>query len=271
MTEFFASTSVRDALVATAIVGALSASIGYFVVLRALSFAGHAVADVGLTGGAGALVVGIAPLDGLLAFSVSSALIVGALGARARERDIATGLVLASALGLGALFLHLQTASASAQSALLFGSIFEVEPTTLHAVALVGAVALAALAAIARPLLFASVAPDAARISGVPVRTLGFAFLALMAVAVAVTAQIVGVLISTALLIGPAATAFALARRPSVAIGTAIGLAIAESWLAIALAYASYGWSGGRGLPASSFVTALALGAYLAARRIGGA
>ena len=269
MSAFFASPNVQTALLASAIVAALSAAIGYFVVLRGLSFAGHAVTDIGLTGGAGALLAGFDPLLGLIVFSVGAALAVGALGERARERDLATGLVLAFALGIGALFLHIQTKYANAQNALLFGSIFAIDPAVLGVVAIVGLLALAALAIMFRPLLFASVSPDAARTAGVAVRGLGFAFLTVMAVAVAETAQIVGVLVSTALLVGPAATAIAIVRDPIRGIAVAIAIGVAEAWLAIALAYASYGWSqGGRSWPVSFFVAALALGAFVASRAV---
>jgi zinc/manganese transport system permease protein len=264
---FFASPSVEWALLASAIVAALSAAIGYFVVLRGLSFAGHAVTDIGLTGGAGALLLGLDPLAGLLAFSVGAAAAVGAFGERARERDLSTGLVLSLALGVGALFLHLQTQFANAQSALLFGSIFDSDPGLLRVVAILAACALVALAVMYRPLLFASVAPEAARIAGVPVRGIGFAFLFVMAVAVAETAQIVGVLIGTALLVGPAAVAIALVRDPARGIALAMALGVAEAWIAIALAYASFGWSNGaHSWPVSFFVALLALGVYLGAR-----
>jgi len=270
MTAFFASSSVQWALLASAIVAALSAAIGYFVVLRGLSFAGHAVTDVGLTGGAGALLLGLDPLAGLIAFSVGAAGAVGAFGERARERDLSTGLVLSLALGVGALFLHLQTRFANAQSALLFGSVFTADPALLRIVATLAALALVALAVMYRPLLFASVAPEAAQTAGVPVRTIGFAFLFVMAVAVAETAQIVGVLIGTALLIGPAASAIALARDPMRGIALAMTLGIAEAWAAIALAYASYGWSqGAHSWPVSFFVALLALATYLVARAFG--
>jgi zinc/manganese transport system permease protein len=264
---FFASPNVQLALVAGATVAALSAAIGYFVVLRGLSFAGHAITDVGLTGGAGALLAGVAPLVGLIAFSIGAAAAIGALGERARERDVATGLVLAVALGIGALFLHLQTQSASGQTALLFGSVFEIDAALVRVVTIIGALALAALAFMYRPLLFASVAPEVARVAGAPVRTLGYAFLIVMAIAVAETAQIVGVLISTALLVGPAATAIALVRDPLRGIALAMLIGVGEAWASIALAYASFGATGGgASWPVSFFVALFALIAYLAAR-----
>lgn len=269
MSAFFASPNVQTALLASAIVAALSAAIGYFVVLRGLSFAGHAITDIGLTGGAGALLAGFDPLVGLIAFSVGAAVAVGALGDRARERDLGTGLALALALGIGALFLHVQTRYANAQSALLFGSIFDTDPALLRVVAIVGLFAFAALATIYRPLLFASVAPEVARAGGVAVRGLGFAFLIVMAIAVAETAQVVGVLVSTALLVGPPATAIAFVREPLRGIALAIAIGIAEAWLAIALAYGSFGWSGGgRSWPVSFFVAALALGGFVIARAV---
>jgi zinc/manganese transport system permease protein len=267
MNDFLASPNVREALLASAIVAALSAAIGYFVVLRGLTFAGHAVTDIGLTGGAGAMLLGLDPLFGLIAFSVGAATAVGALGRRARERDLATGLVLAFALGIGAVFLHVQTKFANAQTTLLFGSIFDADPALLRTVAVVGALAILALVALYRPLLFSSVAPETARSAGVPVRSIGFAFLIVMAVAVAETAQIVGVLISTALLVGPAATAMRLVRDPMRGVLCAIAIGIAEMWLSIFFAFGSFDWTrGAQSWPVSFFVALIALAAYAAAR-----
>ena len=269
MSDFFASDDVRLALLAGIVVASVAAAVGYFVVLRALSFAGHAVADVGLSGGAGALLAGLDPLVGLVVFSVAAALAVGALGARARERDVATGLVLATALGVGALFLHVQTRNANAQTALLFGSIFETDRGVLVDLSIAGACAAIALAAGFRPLLYASVSRDGARIAGVPTATLGYAFLVVMATAVAETSRVVGVLIATALLVGPPATAMALVRRPLAAVALAMAIGSCEIVLAIALAYASFGWSAAhRGWPVSFFVTILALGGLAAAKLV---
>ena len=266
MSAFFASPHVQTALLASAVVALLSAATGYFVVVRASSFAGHAIADIGLTGGAAALLVGVAPLAGLLVFSVAAALSIGTLGDRARERDVATGLVLAVALGLGALFLHLQTRFANAQSALLFGSIFDADAAVVTAIVVVALGALGVLAILFRPLVFASVSADAARVAGVPTKALGLVFLATLAVAVAETAQVVGVLIATALLIGPAATAARLVREPLANVALASAIGIAQMWLAIGLAYASVAWTPGRGgWPISFFVPAFALVTYVVA------
>jgi zinc/manganese transport system permease protein len=265
--DMFSNEQVTNALLAGAIVAVISAVLGYFVVLRGLSFIGHAVTDIGFTGGAGAALLGLNTLWGLLAFCVAAALGVGALGDRARERDVATGVILALALGLGAMFLYINTRYVSAPFTLLFGSIFEVDPDTTRVMVVVGLVCLAVLAVLYRPLLFSSLAPETAAARGVPVRLVSALFLVCMAVAVAEAAQVVGVLLSTALLIGPPATAGYLVARPGPGMALAATIGILETWLGIDLAYVSYNWPpGGRGWPVSFFITSLVLALYLVAR-----
>lgn len=260
---------VTNALLAGAIVAIVSAALGYFVVLRGLSFAGHAVTDIGFTGGAGAALLGLNALWGLLAFCVMAAVGVDLLGDRARERDVATGVILAFALGLGALFLYVSTRFVSEPYTLLFGSIFVVDPAITQAMIVIGLACLAALAVLYRPLLFCSVSPETAAARGVPVRLVGVLFLVTMAIGVAEAAQVVGVLLSTALLIGPAAAAAYLTARPGVAILVAAALGVLETWLGIVLAYDSYTWgAGGKGWPVSFFISVLALAVYVLARLV---
>ena len=265
--DMFANDQVTNALLAGTVVSAVCAILGYFVVLRGLSFIGHAVTDIGFTGGAGAALLGLNALWGLAAFSVAAALGVGTLGDRARERDVATGVILALSLGIGSLFLYINTRFVSAPFTLLFGSIFEVDPGTTRVMVAIGLACLVALAMLYRPLLFSSLSPEAAAARGVPVRLVSALFLVCMAVAVAEAAQVVGVLLSTALLIGPPATAGYLVARPGLGIALAAVLGMLETWLGIDLAYASYNWPpGGKGWPVSFFITALALLCYLLAR-----
>lgn len=260
---------VRAALAAGVTVAILCGVIGVFVVMRRQSFAGHAVTDVGFTGGAGAPIVGAPPLAGLLAFSIAGGLVMARLGERVREREIATGTVLTVALGLGALFLFIQTRYVSEPASLLFGSIFAVQPQALLSTAVIGVLCLIALAIIYRPLLFCTVSPQNAAARGVPVRSIGTAFLVLTAIAVAEAAQLVGVLLTTALLIGPASAATYLARRVEVAIAVAVAIGIAQIVLSIGLAYASYTWPpGGKGWPVSFFVGLCALLSFVAAREV---
>ena len=259
--------AVRSALLAGAIVSALSGALGYFTVLRRLSFVGHAITDFGFTGGAGAVLLGFDALWGLLAFSIAGAVGVDRLSTRARDRDVATGIVLSLSLGIGALLLYFNTRFVSEPAALLFGSIFDVEPHTIGAMLVIALGCFAGLAVLYRPLTFATLVPEVAAARGVRVRALGTAYMVLLAAGVAETAQVTGILLSTALLIGPAAAATYVARAPLAALGLAMALGAAETLAGIVLAYQSYGWPpGGKGWPVSFFVTVLSLGVYLAAR-----
>lgn len=259
--------SVRNALLVGLIVSALSGALGYFAVLRRLAFVGHAVTDFGFSGGAGAVLIGVSAIWGFLLFSILGALGVDRLSLHARERDVATGMVLSLALGVGALFLYFSTRFVSEPATLLFGSIFEVDPAVIALILWIAFACFAGLAVLYRPLTFATFVPDVAAARGVPVRLLGTAYMILMAIGVAESAQVVGILLSTALLIGPAAAATYLARRPLLVLSLAMAIAVGETILGIVLAYVSYTWPpGGKGWPVSFFVTILALAAYLAAR-----
>lgn len=265
--DMLANDAVRGALIAGTVVAVISAGLGYFVVLRGLSFAGHAITDIGFTGGAGATLIGLNPLWGLMLCCCVAGVGIELLGNRVRERDVATGVILALSFGLGALFLYASTRFANAPFSLLFGSIFTIDPSIIPAMTVIGLACLATLAIAYRPLLFCSVSPETAAARGVRVRLVGILFMVSMAIGVAETAQVVGVLLSTALLVGPAATASYLTARPGIAIAIGAALALLETWLGIALAYDSYSWPpGGKGWPVSFFITMLALAAYLLAR-----
>jgi zinc/manganese transport system permease protein len=196
---------MQNAYLAGTVVAVVAAAVGFFVVLRGLAFAGHALSHVGFTGAAGAILLGVHPLLGLLAFSLLAAGVMGALGERVHGRDVAIGIVLAFSLALGALFLSLYTRYANEAFAILFGTIVGVSHGEVLVTFLLGLFTLAALFAMFRPLLFASIDPEVAQARGVPVRGLSVAFLMLLAIAVSVAVQVVGVLLIFTLLLAPAA------------------------------------------------------------------
>ncbi|MDE2517103.1 MAG: metal ABC transporter permease [Rhodospirillales bacterium] len=249
---------MRHAFLASGIVAVLAGAIGYVLVLRGQAFAAHALAHVGFAGAAGAVLLGVSPFAGMLIAAFAGAGLMGALGERMAERDIAIGVVLAFALGLGLLFLHFFTGSAAQATALLFGNVLAVGGATLRLLAVVSALTLAILAAIARPLLFATLQPDLAEARGVGLRGLGVVFLLLLAMASAAAAEIVGVLLVFALMVGPAAAAERLCRSISAGIALSVGLALAAAWAGLTLAFYT-DW------PASFWISALASGFYLAA------
>lgn len=260
---------VIQALAAGTIVSILCGSVGVLVVLRRQSFAGHAVTDIGFTGGAGAPLIGADPIAGLLAFSVTGALLMARLGNRVRERDVATGVVLTAALGIGSLFLFIQTRYVSEPAALLFGSVFAIRSDVLLGTIVIGLGCLLVLTFLYRPLVFSTVSRDAAAARGVPLAVVDAAFLVVMAVAVAEAAQLIGVLLTTALLIGPASSAAFLCKRIHSTIIVAMLFGIAIMWLSIGLAYASYTFPpGGKGWPVGFFVGILTLALYVCAHAV---
>jgi zinc/manganese transport system permease protein len=259
---------VRTALLIGAVVAITSGVVGVFTVIRGQSFAGHSLADVATTGGAGAFLVGINQFWGFLAAGVAAAGLMEAIGVqRRRGRDVATGVVLGAALGAAALFLYLgtqQTSTTGASFTILFGSIFVVSPDTVPALIASGVVAVITASVLARVLLLISLSPDLARGRGVNVRLIGAVYLIALAISVSLAAVAIGAVLSTALLIGPAATALRVAKSPVRAMAAAAAIGLAATWLGILLSYDSYYWPPyGHGWPVSFFVVVFVVAGYL--------
>ena len=246
---------MRHAFAAGGIVALTAGLIGFFLVLRGQSFAGHALSHVGFTGATGAVLLGLSPLWGLVTITVAAGVGMGLLGERLAGRDVAIGLVLSTALGLGLLFLHFFTAYASQATALLFGNVFGVDVATVWSLAGLGLLSLAGLCVIARPLLFATLQPELAEAKGVPMRLVSALFLSLAALAIAGCAQIVGVLLVFTLMVGPAAAAQRLTIRLGSGLLLSAILALTEAWGGIGLAWLT-DW------PASFWITALSATVY---------
>lgn len=249
---------MQNAFMAATIVAIVSGSVGYFLVLRGQTFAGHALSHIGFTGATGAVLIGLSPLWGLVLMTVLGGIGMGLLGDQLQKRDVAIGVVLSVSLGFGLLFLHFFTAYATQATALLFGNVLGVDEPTLWTLLGLGAVSLIGLAIIARPLLFASLQPELAEARGLSLRLISVAFLAVAALAVAECAQIVGVLLVFTLMVGPAAAAQRLTTRLSPGMALSVALALAEAWGGLALAY----WTD---WPTSFWITALSGLAYLVA------
>jgi zinc/manganese transport system permease protein len=252
---------MRSAFLAGTAVALVAGLVGYLVVLRQLTFASDALSHLAFTGALGAVVLGVPLLAGVFGLTIVVALGMGALGQRARARDTAVGTLLAWVLGVGVLFLSIYTAHGSASNGavavnVLFGSIFGVRPSQAALAAAIAVGASLVLLATARPLLFATLDPEVAAARGVPVRLLGFLFLALLAAAVAEAVQVVGALLLFALLVTPAAIAERLVARPYVALFVSALLALIFTWLGLTIAfYTAY--------PVSFLISALAFAAYI--------
>jgi zinc/manganese transport system permease protein len=264
---FFQSEAVHIALGVGTLVAIVTGTVGVFTVMRGQSFAGEAFGDIGTTGGSGAFLISVGPLWG---FVIGNLLAAGAMEAigiqRTRGRDLATGIVLGASIGLAALFLYLYTSSHSTTGAtvtILFGSAFAIASSTFPLIALLSLLVLGLILLLYRPLLLATVSPEMAAAREIPVRLVGVLYLLALALAAALAAITIGSILGTALLVGPAASALRLTKRPLMAMLTAAGIGIGAMWLGIVLAYDSYEWPpSGHGWPISFFVVTIVFMLY---------
>ncbi len=255
-----------NALRAGTIVAVVAGAIGYFMVLRRESFAGHTLAVIGFPGAAAATWLGINAGFGYFGFCIAGALVIAALPATGRtggvggygEESAVIGTVQAFALACGFLFVSLYKGFLSGLNGLLFGTITGVTDDQVIVLLVAGVGCLVVLAVLGRPLLFTSVDPTVARARGVPVRLVSAAFLVLLGVAAAGTSQVTGSLLVFALLVAPAATASRLTARPVSGLITSVVVALLVTWIGEAIAFFSP-------YPIGFWVTTLAFGAYLLA------
>lgn len=247
---------MRSAFAAGTLAAIISAITGYFVVLRNQSFAGHALGHIGFAGAAGAGLVGLSPISGQLLLTLLAAAGMGTLGERANKSDVAIGIILAFALGLGVLFLYLYTAYAGQAMSILFGNLLGVSSSLLIMMAAFSAISLIGISIIARPLLFASLEPELAEAKGISLRFISIIFLLLVAIAVTEASVAVGILLVFTLLIGPAAAALRLTCTFWAGIGFSVLLGVGIIWAGIFLAYYT-NW------PVSFWVSLLSLLIYL--------
>ena len=253
----------QHALLAAALVAVSCGLIGPFVVTRGMSFAVHGTAELAFTGAAAGLVIADNPVAGALAGSLVVAALIATLGARPRERDSAIGTILAFGMGIGVLLLGFYRGFATAATNILFGNIFGVSGAQLLILVAIGVVVVAVMATWYRPLLFASIDPEAAEARGVPVRRLGLVFLVVLALTVTGAAQVVGTLLVLSLAITPAAAAQRLSASPLVVAALSVVFAVAAADGGLV---ASFGASN---IKASVFITSVSFAIYLAARLAG--
>jgi zinc/manganese transport system permease protein len=251
-----------NALEAGTIVAVLAAIVGWYMVLRRQSFAGHTLSLMAFPGATGAALIGLPTALGYYLACGAAALTMGAGRRDGRgysTETAAIGTVQAVGLAAGFLFLSLNQSVLGGPETLLFGTFLGVTPGQVLALLVVALVTLAMLAIVARPLLFATVDPVVARARGVPVRALDAGFLVILGLTVAAAAQITGVLLVFALLVAPPAAAQVITMRPLLGLLLSVVLAVLVVWLALGVAYFSI-------YPIGFYLTTFAFGVYLIAR-----
>ncbi len=250
---------VRNSIIAGALLGLVGGVVSVLVITRDLPFAVHGISEISFAGASGALLFGGSVVAGSFVGSVSAALVLGVLGSRARDRNSITGVVVPFSLGLGILFLALYHGRAANKFGLLTGQIVAIDNGSLRSLVATSVTVLAVLAAVWRPLMFASVDPDLAVARGVPVRLLGPLFMLLLACTVAVSIQVVGALLVLALLCTPAAAALKVTASPLwvPVLSVVFALCAMVGGILVAL---------GTSIPISPYVTTISFLIYLACR-----
>ena len=261
--QVFAEHFMVNAFRAGTIVAILAGAVGWFMVLRRQSFAGHTLALVSFPGASGAILLGVSAIFGYFAAAIAAAIVISfvprSASGRAFSNESATiGTVQAFALACGALFVSLYGGFLNGLTGLLFGTFLGVSDGQVATLAIVALVALVILGTIGRPLFFATVDPDVASARGVPVRALSAIFLVLLGCAAAEVSQITGALLVFALLVMPAAAAQQITARPTLSLVLTIGFGLAIVWLGLGIAYFSI-------YPVGFFVTTFGFGVYLLA------
>ena len=253
---------VRNSILAGAVLGVVGGLIGTFVMTRDLAFAVHGISELSFAGAAAALLLGANVVVGSVAGSLIAAVLIGVLGSRARERNSITAVLMPFGLGLGILCLALYQGRAANKFGLLTGQIVSVDNPQLVWLLTISAVVIVALVVVWRPLSFASIDVDVARAKGLPVGALSLGFMVLLALATAVSIQVVGALLVLSLLVTPAAAAMRVTASPLLTPLLSVAFAVTSVVAGILLAI-------GGGLPISPYVTTISFAIYLVCRVIG--
>jgi zinc/manganese transport system permease protein len=269
--QIFHYTFMQNAYEGGTMVAIVAGIVGYFVILRRSSFAAHSLSHIGFAGAAGAAVIGVNPVYGLLLFSTVGGTSMAVLSPRAANRDVSIGLVLAFLLGTGALFLTLYVGSnAELAYSILFGEILAIsnnwtQPLScsglcgVQLTTIASAVLLTAVAVVYRPLLFASLDEEVAEAKGLPTFKLGIIFMLMIAVATSIAVQVVGVLLIFSLMVTPAAIAQQLAKTPVKALIISVAVALIATWLGLFIAFFTL-------YPVSFYITTIVFVLYLVVR-----
>jgi zinc/manganese transport system permease protein len=255
---------LRNSIIAGAVLGLIGGLIGVFVMSRDMAFAVHGISELSFAGASAGLLLGIGVVQGSIVGSLVAALLIGALGSRARERNSVTAVLMPFGLGLGILCLAIYPGRSANKFGLLTGQIVAIDDPQVGWLLAIAVIVLIGLAIVWRPLTFASIDADVAAARGVPVRGLSIVFMLLLGLTVAVSVQIVGALLVLSILVTPAAAALRVSASPIVVplLSVAFGVVSVVGGILLAL---------GGSVPISPYVTTISFAIYAVCRAIGAA
>ena len=250
---------VSNSLLAAALLGLLGGLVGIFVMTRDMSFAVHGISELSFAGASIALLCSIDVVTGSIIGSLVAAMIVGVLGAKAKDRNSIVAVLMPFGLGLGILALALYQGRAANKFGLLTGQIVSVDSGQLGWLTIIAAIVLATLVVVWRPLTFASLDPEVAAARGVNTRALSVVFLVVLGLTVAASVQVVGALLVLSLLVTPAAAALRVTSSPKLAPVLSVLFALIAAVGGVFLAL-------GSSLPISPYITTISFVIYVICR-----
>jgi zinc/manganese transport system permease protein len=250
---------LKNSIIACVVLGVVGGLIGVFVMMRDMAFAVHGVSELSFAGAAAGLLFGASVVTGALLGSLTAALLIGVLGARARDRNSVTAVLMPFGLGLGILCLGLYHGRAANKFGLLTGQIVAIDDPQIKSLIVISAVVVVGLVVIWRPLLFASTDADVAAARGVPVGLMSTVFMILLGLAVAVSVQIVGALLVLSLLVTPAAAALRVSSSP-------VWVPLLSTAFAVVASVGGILLAAGSSVPISPYITSISFAIYLSCR-----
>ena len=252
-----------NSILAAALLGVVGGLVSVVVMTRDIAFAVHGIAELSFAGAAFFLLVGMDVVLGSFVGSLLAAVIIAVGGVRDSEKNAIIGVLMPFGLGLGILFLALYDGRAANKFGLLTGQIVAISDDQLRLLVICAILVLVTLAVIWRPLMFASLDPQVALARGVRVGTLHLIFMVALGLAVALSVQVVGVLLVLALLVTPAAAATQVTASPILTPILSVIFAVVSSVGGVLIAL------GSPVVPISPFVTTISFAIYAVCRLIG--
>ena len=227
----------RRAVVAATVVGLVAPVVGAFLVQRRLSLVGDGIGHLALAGVAVGVLVGVSGVWGALVVALLGAVLLEALRVRGRlTGDLSLALIFYLGIAAGAVGLSLAGRFDTSVLGVLFGTLFALTWADVGMIALLGAVVLAAVLALYRPLLAVALDEETARAGGLPVDALNLVLVALTALLVVGGMRVVGLLLVAALMVVPVAAGSKVAHSFRATLGWAVGVGAASAWVGLLMA-----------------------------------
>jgi zinc transport system permease protein len=233
----FTSGFGQRAMVAATVVGAVAPVVGAFLVQRRLSLVGDGIGHLALAGLALGVLVGVSGIWGALVVALLGAAGLEALRIRGRlTGDLSLALIFYLGIAVGAVGLSLAGRFDTSALSILFGSLFSLSWADVGLIVGLGALVVAAVALLYRPLLAVALDEETARAAGLPVDLLNLVLVALTALLVVGGMRVVGLLLVAALMVVPVAAGSKVAHSFRTTMGWAVAVGAVAAWAGLLVA-----------------------------------